>query len=60
MSHLDQSRLDLMHRYWGAANPFTISQISLQDMREPQRLTLPGLKARGFFLHPVGLPSAHC
>ncbi len=23
-------------------------------------LTLPGLKARGFFLHPVGLPSAHC
>jgi xylulose-5-phosphate/fructose-6-phosphate phosphoketolase len=40
MSHLDQSRLDLMHRYWSAANYLTIGQIYLQDnplLREPLR-----------------------
>ncbi len=40
MSHLDQTRLNLMHRYWSAANYLTIGQIYLQDnplLREPLR-----------------------
>ena len=35
---IDQARLDLMHRYWNAANYLTIGQIYLQDnplLREP-------------------------
>src|SRR5581483_5496002 len=38
MSPIDQARLDLMHRYWNAANYLTIGQISLQEnprLREP-------------------------
>lgn len=40
MSHLDQARLNLMHRYWQAANYLTVGQIYLQDnplLREPLR-----------------------
>ncbi len=40
MPHLDQARLDLIHRYWNAANYLTIGQIYLQDnplLREPLR-----------------------
>ncbi len=40
MSTLDQTRLDLMHRYWNAANYLTIGQIYLQEnplLREPLR-----------------------
>ncbi len=29
MSQLDQSRLNLMHRYWSAANYLTVGQIYL-------------------------------
>jgi xylulose-5-phosphate/fructose-6-phosphate phosphoketolase len=38
MSPIDQTRLDLMHRYWNAANYLTIGQIYLQEnplLREP-------------------------
>jgi xylulose-5-phosphate/fructose-6-phosphate phosphoketolase len=31
MSQIDQKRLDLVHRYWNAANYLTIGQIYLQD-----------------------------
>ena len=40
MSTLNQHRLDLMHRYWYAANYLTIGQIYLQEnplLREPLR-----------------------
>ncbi len=38
MAPIDQARLDLMHRYWNAANYLTIGQIYLQDnplLKEP-------------------------
>lgn len=38
MSTIDQACLDLMHRYWNAANYLTIGQIYLQEnplLREP-------------------------
>src|SRR5579859_1732803 len=38
MAPIDQARLDLMHRYWNAANYLTIGQIYLQEnprLREP-------------------------
>jgi xylulose-5-phosphate/fructose-6-phosphate phosphoketolase len=38
MSYIDQAQLDLMQRYWSAANYLTIGQIYLQDnplLREP-------------------------
>ena len=31
MSQIDQARLNLMHRYWQAANYLTVGQIYLQD-----------------------------
>ncbi len=31
MSYIDQAQLDLMQRYWNAANYLTIGQIYLQD-----------------------------
>src|SRR3954470_10834163 len=40
MPPYDQTRLDLMHRYWNAANYLTVGQIYLQDnplLREPLR-----------------------
>ena len=40
MSNIDQARLNLMHRYWNAANYLTVGQIYLQDnplLREPLR-----------------------
>ncbi|GER90748.1 putative phosphoketolase [Dictyobacter vulcani] len=40
MSHVDQGRLELMHKYWNAANYLTIGQIYLQAnplLREPLR-----------------------
>ena len=40
MSQLEQSRIDLIHRYWNAANYLTIGQIYLQDnplLKEPLR-----------------------
>ena len=41
ISKLDQARLELMNKYWNAANYLTIGQIYLQDnplLREPLRL----------------------
>src|SRR5258708_20868227 len=38
MPQCDQMRLDLMHRYWNAANYLTVGQIYLQEnplLREP-------------------------
>src|SRR2546421_9378766 len=38
MSNMNQARLNLMHRYWNAANYLTVGQIYLQDnplLREP-------------------------
>ncbi len=38
MSYIDQAQLDLMQRYWNAANYLTVGQIYLQDnplLREP-------------------------
>src|SRR5579883_2317896 len=38
MSKIDQQRLDLMHKYWRAANYLTVGQIYLLDnplLREP-------------------------
>jgi len=38
MANVDQTRLELMHRYWSAANYITIGQIYLKDnplLREP-------------------------
>ncbi len=40
MSNINQDRLNLMHRYWNAANYLTIGQIYLQDnplLKEPLR-----------------------
>lgn len=40
MPQCDQMRLDLMHRYWNAANYLTVGQIYLQEnplLREPLR-----------------------
>src|SRR5260370_607560 len=40
MSNMNQARLNLMHRYWNAANYLTVGQIYLQDnplLREPLR-----------------------
>ena len=40
MSKIDQARLNLIHRYWKAANYLTVGQIYLQDnplLREPLR-----------------------
>src|SRR5258708_19647425 len=40
MPSFDQARLDLMHRYWNAANYLTVGQIYLQSnplLREPLR-----------------------
>ena len=40
MASLEQAHLNLMHRYWNAANYLTIGQIYLQDnplLREPLR-----------------------
>src|SRR5438270_456424 len=40
MSNINQARLNLMHRYWNAANYLTVGQICLQDnplLREPLR-----------------------
>jgi xylulose-5-phosphate/fructose-6-phosphate phosphoketolase len=40
MSNIDQTRLNLIHRYWNAANYLTVGQIYLQDnplLREPLR-----------------------
>src|SRR6266571_476169 len=40
MANIDQARLDLMHKYWNAANFLTIGQIYLLDnplLREPLR-----------------------
>jgi xylulose-5-phosphate/fructose-6-phosphate phosphoketolase len=40
MSNIDQKRLDLMNKYWSAANYLTVGQIYLQDnplLREPLR-----------------------
>src|SRR3954454_23404576 len=40
MPSFDQARLDLMHRYWNAANYLTVGQIYLQAnplLREPLR-----------------------
>src|SRR3989441_8065904 len=40
MSKINQARLNLMHRYWNAANYLTVGQIYLQDnplLREPLR-----------------------
>ncbi|HEV2653902.1 MAG TPA: hypothetical protein VGT82_03055, partial [Ktedonobacteraceae bacterium] len=40
MSSLDQTRLDLIDKYWNAANYLTIGQIYLQSnplLREPLR-----------------------
>ncbi len=40
MSNVDQTRLDLMHRYWNALNYLTVGQIYLQDnplLRKPLR-----------------------
>ncbi len=40
MSDIDQARLNLLHRYWQAANYLTIGQIYLQDnplLKEPLR-----------------------
>ena len=40
MTKIDQTRLNLIHRYWNAANYLTIGQIYLQDnplLREPLR-----------------------
>src|SRR2546423_161892 len=41
MPNMNQARLNLMHRYWNAANYLTVGQIYLQDnplLREPLRL----------------------
>src|SRR5947209_16051250 len=40
MSNINQAGLNLMHRYWNAANYLTVGQIYLQDnplLREPLR-----------------------
>ncbi|HAT46523.1 MAG TPA: hypothetical protein DEV72_19525, partial [Ktedonobacter sp.] len=40
MSHINQTQLNLMHKYWNAANYLTVGQIYLQDnplLREPLR-----------------------
>src|SRR2546422_8663592 len=40
MSNVDQTRLDLMHRYWSALNYLTVGQIYLQDnplLKKPLR-----------------------
>ncbi|HLI90606.1 MAG TPA: phosphoketolase family protein [Ktedonobacteraceae bacterium] len=40
MPNIDQARLNLMHKYWNAANYLTVGQIYLQDnplLREPLR-----------------------
>ena len=40
MANIDQARLDLMHKYWNAANYLTIGQIYLLDnplLKEPLR-----------------------
>src|SRR5216110_3798281 len=40
MPNMNQARLNLMHRYWNAANYLTVGQIYLQDnplLREPLR-----------------------
>src|SRR5438270_13432659 len=40
MANVDQARLQMMHRYWNAANYLTVGQIYLQDnplLREPLR-----------------------
>ena len=40
MSNINEARLNLMHRYWNAANYLTVGQIYLQDnplLKEPLR-----------------------